>query len=79
MPEPFKCPDCGTWWAGTEHRCRTEIRLDWVPPNPGTFTVHCTCPPERFTVPNQNWVGTCPLHDTQTSYTSPWATVGRRA
>lgn len=18
---PFKCPDCGVWWAGVEHRC----------------------------------------------------------
>lgn len=18
---PFKCPDCGIWWAGLEHRC----------------------------------------------------------
>ena len=18
---PFKCPDCGVWWAGFEHRC----------------------------------------------------------
>ena len=21
---PFKCPDCGVWWAGFEHRCRTD-------------------------------------------------------
>ena len=19
---PFKCPDCGTWWAAGEHRCQ---------------------------------------------------------
>jgi hypothetical protein len=19
--EPVKCPDCGTWWRGDEHRC----------------------------------------------------------
>ena len=19
---PFKCTDCGVWWAGFEHRCR---------------------------------------------------------
>lgn len=19
---PYKCPDCGIWWAGFEHRCR---------------------------------------------------------
>jgi len=18
---PWKCPDCGTWWSGLEHRC----------------------------------------------------------
>lgn len=19
---PYKCPDCGIWWAGFEHRCQ---------------------------------------------------------
>ncbi len=19
---PYKCPECGVWWAGFEHRCR---------------------------------------------------------
>lgn len=22
---PYKCPDCGVWWAGFEHRCPTII------------------------------------------------------
>ena len=26
---PFKCPECGIWWAGLEHRCRI------VPPADG--------------------------------------------
>lgn len=21
---PFKCPDCGTWWTGSEHRCSVK-------------------------------------------------------
>lgn len=22
---PFKCPDCGVWWTGVEHRCAPLI------------------------------------------------------
>ena len=21
---PYKCPDCGIWWAGYEHRCKVN-------------------------------------------------------
>lgn len=21
MNDPIKCPDCGTWWRGQEHKC----------------------------------------------------------
>ena len=24
---PFKCPECGVWWAGFEHRCP---RVTWA-------------------------------------------------
>ena len=30
--EPFKCPDCGTWWRGETHRCpdapTTRVKKD---------------------------------------------------
>jgi hypothetical protein len=22
---PFKCPECGVWWAGFEHRCERPL------------------------------------------------------
>jgi hypothetical protein len=22
---PFKCPECGVWWVGLEHRCKSEF------------------------------------------------------
>ena len=25
LPGPWKCPDCGTWWSGFEHRCRPFV------------------------------------------------------
>lgn len=30
---PFKCPDCGVWWAGFEHRCRMPVATT------GTITI----------------------------------------
>ena len=38
MTAPFKCPDCGIWWAGLEHRCKwyelylTLPQPPYVPP-----------------------------------------------
>ena len=67
---PYKCPDCGIWWAGLEHRCKW---WDLHPPavtttNPpfetSTFTVRCTCPPNR----GDNYYGTCPIHDVSATY-----------
>lgn len=78
---PFKCPDCGTWWAGLEHRCATgatptgtapmEVPWRWTPyvapplTIGGTSTVVCTCPPNR----GDNFLGSCPVHDVQITYT----------
>ncbi len=66
---PFKCPDCGIWWAGLEHRCKwydlhppaTTDTKPWS----GDFTVRCTCPPDR----GDNYLGTCPIHDVTVTYT----------
>jgi hypothetical protein len=68
FPGPFKCKDCGVWWAGFEHRCVWTVNLSStfaagdVKPD---FTVRCTCPPDR----GDNYAGNCPIHDVQTSYT----------
>lgn len=34
---PFKCPDCGTWWVGAEHRCRPDQM--WINPNSLTIRI----------------------------------------
>lgn len=59
---PFKCPDCGVWWAGSEHRCHAadlapacQCPAIWhgvIPPwcpvhNPGPAVVTTT---DSFTV-----------------------------
>jgi len=70
---PYKCPDCGIWWAGLEHRCKW---YDLHPPtvtttNPpietNTYTVRCNCPEAGTS-------GSCPLHDGMTYTTdSRWS------
>ena len=66
---PFKCPDCGIWWAGFEHRCRWEMSLPAITTNlpfdTTTTTVRCTCPPNR----GDNYLGRCLIHDVQVTYT----------
>ena len=66
---PFKCPDCGVWWAGFEHRCSpTRDATDsrpWTPttmPEPYVVTVsnECTCHLKGRTVPESVW---CRIHD----------------
>ena len=71
---PFKCPDCGIWWSGLEHRCApTGASTTWptyvgdpvpasvLPPQTG-----CTCPlfkwPIITTGSNQTSYAACPLH-----------------
>lgn len=67
---PFKCPDCGVWWAGYEHRC--QMVMPGSLPLPGTVSpligtyVRCTCPPNR----GQLYQGACPVHDVQITYTT---------
>ena len=70
---PFKCPECGIWWAGLEHRCRpSEILPNANPfiPTPfvlgtGTSTVRCNCDQKGKTTVQV----TCPIHDVQVTYT----------
>jgi hypothetical protein len=64
---PFKCPDCGIWWAGFEHRCAPAVSTTGsvtIEPRRVTVTPYlvCTCgniPP--------NYVGDwfCPVHSPQ--------------
>jgi hypothetical protein len=68
MMGPFKCPDCGVWWAGVEHRCVPSFTTT----SPAVFptiwtgqTAICTCaqiPP--------NYVGDwfCQVHHTTITY-----------
>ena len=72
---PFKCPDCGTWWAGFEHRCRQPIVTTTPTIQPYEPTTiqwpGCTCaqiPP--------NYVGDwfCPAH--HYTITSIWYSGG---
>lgn len=37
---PYKCPDCGTWWAGLEHRCATAST---TAASQLQVEVRCTC------------------------------------
>jgi hypothetical protein len=78
----LKCPDCGTWWQGNEHRCPVnttgtstapmEVPWRWTPyvkpPLTGDATVRCTCPPSR----GDNYLGMCPVHDVTILYKG-WA------
>lgn len=61
FPGPFKCPDCGAWWAGFYHLCSKPIAAT----NTQDFTVRCTCPPDR----GDQYSGSCPVHDAHTTYT----------
>jgi hypothetical protein len=39
---PFKCPDCGVWWASIEHRCRYPVTPTAAGQYPNTQTFgHC--------------------------------------
>ena len=31
MMAPWKCPDCGTWWSGLEHRCAPTNASPYIP------------------------------------------------
>jgi hypothetical protein len=60
-PGPYHCVDCGVWWAGFEHRCHAPV----LKYDTDISTVRCTCPPDR----GDNFLGTCPIHDVQSTNT----------
>jgi hypothetical protein len=67
---PYKCPDCGIWWAGFEHRCQplgtstgTTIR-EYLPD--GTYVV-CTCAGRSQ---DSITVRPCLVHDVPTTFTT---------
>jgi hypothetical protein len=66
MGPPYKCPDCGIWWAGLEHRCRPTQTV--TTGNPATFTVRCNCTYDDHgqRIGSTVW---CPVHDVQVTYT----------
>jgi hypothetical protein len=71
---PWKCPDCGVWWSGIEHRCAEGVhRVDTNPPwwNPysgnTTWTVRCTCAQKWKSTVSEGI--TCPVHDVLVTYT----------
>ena len=63
-PGPFKCPDCGVWWAGFTHKCP----LVFQSPTVVTSTVRCTCgvDDQGNRIP---LTSPCPVHDVQMTYT----------
>lgn len=69
MPGPFKCPDCGLWWAGFSHECPPRQGVLTIRKTTGTVTtghtVYCSCPPNR----GDNYAGNCPIHDSHSTYT----------
>ena len=50
----WKCPDCGTWWSGLEHRCPTTVD------STGTFVIRPYTPfPDSGSTSNAPWCGIC--------------------
>lgn len=42
--KPVKCPDCGTWWRGYEHRCAPQSSVrPWVRPENTIWVYSTTC------------------------------------
>ena len=71
---PFKCPDCGVWWAGVEHRCQPLVTgtgtIKYVPFTTGTVDTtaqtypFCACPATGL-------LATCPAHPGISTYIWP--------
>lgn len=64
---PFKCPDCGVWWAGLEHRCAPTVAATGAVPVGSYDTLGvapiCTCHPKIDW--SKTYVGDlppCPVH-----------------
>jgi hypothetical protein len=55
---PFKCPDCGVWWTGLEHRCKTPVPATGTTP----YIVVRDQPPYAIGTQSLNsmtWCGLC--------------------
>jgi hypothetical protein len=57
---PFKCPDCGIWWAGPEHRCRPVPDTTSIP---GTV-VYPFATGINVWPSNLPWCAICHVHHT---------------
>ena len=44
---PWKCPECGVWWAGLEHRCQPPLSSTDTVLYGGTVALLCTCSFDR--------------------------------
>lgn len=66
---PFKCPECGIWWAGIEHRCRpATVSPDANVPSPSTWPGGAggtgSIPPRCGSCGGFHIPGQCPLFGT---------------
>ena len=34
---PYKCPECGVWWSGLEHRCQKPVLGKDTNPKPEVY------------------------------------------
>jgi hypothetical protein len=56
---PFKCPECGVWWAGFEHRCRSVPTTGPVTIFPGAADDPPFRPGSSSVAP---WCGICRVY-----------------
>ena len=74
-PSKLKCPDCGIWWAGLEHRCQpAQTTTGTVPPVVISDPKGCTCP--RYQPPYT--IGDpppCPVHNPPNTSSVTWGTA----
>ena len=52
---PYKCPDCGTWWSGLEHRCQPSMTSTGT----GPFVIRPDTHPGTASTTNTPWCGIC--------------------
>jgi hypothetical protein len=71
---PFKCPDCGVWWAGVEHGCApTQVSTGTdeflTPDSILRRPSGCTCP-EAIPLLHESVSGAspCPLHPIRVTF-----------
>lgn len=68
MGPPYKCPDCGVWWSGPEHRCHGVPSITTTDGSNATFTARCNCTYDDHGVRISSTVW-CPAHDVQVTLT----------